>query len=578
MAFPQEFLYQLKNRIALSDLISSYVKLERSGREYQGLCPFHQEKTPSFRVVEHKDFFHCFGCGAHGDIVGFIMRIENLNFSDAVERLAMRAGLEMPQYDRTEYKQKQQKTSDYYDICRMASDVFHRYLYKSQQSAEALNYLHQRGINDEVIARFHIGYCDENLDLTTQININNHDDVIEKMLALGLIKKNQHSGYRNFFNKRIIIPITDRQGRDIAFGGRILPIFDNDKSPKYLNSPESDIFHKGRTLYHFYHARQAAIQQPLIIAEGYMDVIALVNAGFEAAVAPLGTAMNPDHIALIWRVKDDAYICLDGDNAGKKAAMRAAEAALQVLKAGKTLFFVFLPNNEDPDSFLKKSGIEAFTTLMEQALSLNDFIFKNITEELGWQRPDQQAAIDKRIDIYANMISDSQIQKRYRDDWRNKLYQLLRENRNYHYQKQQYKAKKPPPQTSLMDVVGRMRYKRQMLILSILYHYPQLVGEYSESLAYIEFYDDLAAIYQQFINIYYDHDHESNAIKLHDFINKRLNNDDKKVISQTDSYILMQIDSLEEAHRNLNEIIDLEQRSLNDKYATPLDLLDDDED
>ena len=560
MVFPQQFLNELKTHIALPDLISSYIKLERNGREYKGLCPFHKEKTPSFHVVEHKDFFHCFGCGAHGDIVGFTMRIENLNFLDAIERLALRAGLDMPAYDKQKTEEIKKQKYDEYAICHAAADIFSAYLY-TPSGKDALEYLYQRGINDDVIARFHIGYCDNNISIKEKLQDIYDND--RKLIDLGLLRKDSPQYYRNFFNKRIIIPITDRQGRYIAFGGRIVPIYDHGKSPKYINSPETTIFQKGKTLYNIYHARQAAINEPVIIAEGYMDVIALVEAGFNASIAPLGTALGEDQISLIWRMADVAYICLDGDNAGKKAALRAAERALNVLRAGKTLFFIFLPQNEDPDSFIKKSGVVAFDKLRDNAQSLESFLFDSMIDECGVERPDQQALLDKKIEFYTTQIKDNHIKKRYRDDWRHRLYNLLYDRKKY---SASYKKKTQTNHQSLIGMGNKIHYQRQKKILQDLYHHPQLIGEFCEALAMIEFFADLQPAAQALIDLYYQALHNQEDIKIQNINNKQLNILLQSPISSYNLLDTMIASDIGQARQDTLEFIQFEFEKQNKPY------------
>ena len=360
MAFPPEFLDEIRARVPLAGVVGRRVKLAKRGREHSGLCPFHNEKTPSFTVSEDKGFYHCFGCGAHGDALGFVMRMEGLSFPEAVERLAGEAGLRVPQAS-PEERAAARRRADLYDVVEAAAAWFEERLAGSE-GAEARAYLESRGLRRETVTSFRLGYApDRRGMLRAALNARGLDNA--QLAEAGLIKLPEApqdapdaasaGAPRDYFLNRIIFPITDRRGRAIAFGGRAL----GESRAKYLNSPETPLFHKGRVLYNQARARQAAHDTgELIVCEGYMDVIALGQAGFPAAVAPLGTAITEQQIAVLWRLADEPVLCLDGDQAGRRAGFRAAERALGLLKPGRSLRFAALPEGEDPDSLVRGQG------------------------------------------------------------------------------------------------------------------------------------------------------------------------------------------------------------------------------
>ena len=340
MAFPPHFLDEIRNRVGLATLIGRRVKLARKGGEFTGLCPFHNERTPSFFVNEVKAFYHCFGCGAHGDQFGFIMRTENLSFPEAVERLAGEAGLEVPEMSPEERRQEKTRAS-LLEVMEAACSFFERSLREPGGQIGA-DYLAQRGLDAETIARFRLGFApDSRTALKTALLGESIDEAL--LVEGGLLirpedfKPGTDSAAYDRFRGRVTFPITDRRGRVIAFGARALK---PDQQAKYLNSPDTPLFHKGQVLYNMATAWPAAREEKrLVVAEGYMDVIALVRAGITAAVAPLGTALTESQIGLLWRMDDEPILCFDGDTAGQKAAFRAAERALPLLNPGQSLRF-----------------------------------------------------------------------------------------------------------------------------------------------------------------------------------------------------------------------------------------------
>jgi DNA primase len=423
MAFPPQFLDELRLRLPLAGIVGRRVKLTRKGREQQGLCPFHNEKTPSFTVNEEKGFFHCFGCGAHGDAIGFEMRANHLSFTEAVEKLAAECGMEVPKATLQERQQEARRAS-LHDVMEAACRFFETQL-RAGAGREGLAYLRGRGLTEETIARFRLGWApDSRQALKTALM---SEAVPESLLIeAGLLKKPDGDGDRasfDFFRGRVMFPVADRRGRVIAFGARTL----GDGQPKYLNSPDTPLFHKGSTLYGLAHARETAREKGTVLAvEGYMDVIALHQAGFAFAVAPLGTALTEAQIEEMWRLADEPTLCFDGDNAGQRAMSRAAERALPILKPGKSLRFALLPHPEDPDSLIKAKGAAAMQSVLDQARPLFDVAWDVTAAGRPVDTPERRAALEKDLKDKAFAIADETVRWQYLSAFRERLRDLLR--------------------------------------------------------------------------------------------------------------------------------------------------------
>jgi DNA primase len=422
MAFPPHFLDEIRNRVGLATLIGRRVKLARKGGEFTGLCPFHNERTPSFFVNEVKAFYHCFGCGAHGDQFGFIMRTENLSFPEAVERLAGEAGLEVPEMSPEERRQEKTRAS-LLEVMEAACSFFERSLREPGGQIGA-DYLAQRGLDAETIARFRLGFApDSRTALKTALLGESIDEAL--LVEGGLLirpedfKPGTDSAAYDRFRGRVTFPITDRRGRVIAFGARALK---PDQQAKYLNSPDTPLFHKGQVLYNMATAWPAAREEKrLVVAEGYMDVIALVRAGITAAVAPLGTALTESQIGLLWRMDDEPILCFDGDTAGQKAAFRAAERALPLLNPGQSLRFVTLPAGEDPDTLIAKSGVAAMNELLVGARALDQMIWDMEAAGKPLDTPERIAGLESRLEARAYAIPEKKVQYQYLAAFRARL-------------------------------------------------------------------------------------------------------------------------------------------------------------
>lgn len=413
MILPGGFLDELRARTKLAPLIGRRVRLARSGRELKGCCPFHNEKTPSFYVYD--DHFHCFGCGAHGDAIGFVMRSEGASFMEAVERLAAEAGLEVPK-PTPEAAEAARREADLSDILAAAAEEFSRRL-RLPEGAAGLAYLKQRGLAEATIARFGLGWSGEGRGALLGA-LGRQGIAPGRLIEAGLAKEGERGPVEYFFN-RVVFPIRDRRGRVISFGGRTL----GDGQPKYLNGPETPVFSKSRTLYGLDLAREAVrAGARLIVVEGYMDVIALAEAGFGGAVAPLGTALTDQQLAELWRVSPSPVLCLDGDSAGRRATLRAIERALPALAADRGLGVLLLPDGEDPDSFLRKRGRDAVEAALAAARPLDVVLYDLLEEGTVWSRPESREQFRLRLLDAAGRIGERGLASEYRSSWLGRFY------------------------------------------------------------------------------------------------------------------------------------------------------------
>ncbi|MGE0153315.1 MAG: DNA primase [Reyranellaceae bacterium] len=482
MAFTPDFLDELRSRLTLSEIVGRRVALKRKGREHSGLCPFHNEKTPSFTVNDQKGFFHCFGCGAHGDVVGFVMKSEGLSFPEAVERLARDAGMALPVASPAE-RERAQVAASLQDVVEKAAAWFQRQLW-SPAGAGALDYLRRRGLSDATIRDFRLGHAPDERETLRKALLADHCP--ETLIATAGLVIHPDDGRPAYdrFRGRVMFPIEDRKGRAIAFGGRIM----GEGEPKYLNSPETPLFHKGAHLFAFSRARPAVHDgAPLIVAEGYMDVIALHQAGFRGAVAPLGTALTEDQILLLWRLADEPYLCFDGDNAGMRAATRAAERALPLLKPGKSLRFLTLPTGEDPDSLIKARGPAAFGALLDNALNLAEIVWRLETEGRPLDTPERRASLEAALQKRASAIADAAVQFQYRSEWRQRLGRLSRPARSARPPGPGMARNRgfPVPPPPIDEKPGTPQGLGEKNLLAMLLRQPGLIHRVAEELAHL---------------------------------------------------------------------------------------------
>jgi DNA primase len=417
MRFTPQFLDELRARLPVSEVVGRRVKLKRAGREWKGLSPFQQEKTPSFTVNDQKGFYHDFSSGKHGDIISFLMETEGVGFAEAVERLASMAGVPLPA-STPDAARHEQRRKTLYDVMELAAKFFADTL-ASRNGAKARGYLGDRGISPTVQLQFRIGYASgDRFALKEHLGAQNIP--VEDMIEAGLLYSGDDIPVPyDRFRDRVMFPITDLRGRVIAFGGRAL---EKDVSAKYLNSPETPLFHKGDNLYNLASARLAAHNgSALVVVEGYIDVIAMVGAGFPASVAPLGTALTESQLALLWKMADEPILCFDGDKAGQKAAWRAADMALPHLKPGKSLRFALLPEGQDPDDLARSGGRGAIEEVISAARALADVIWSREIEGGTFATPERRAALEARIRELSNGIGDEAVRRYYRQDFSERL-------------------------------------------------------------------------------------------------------------------------------------------------------------
>ena len=381
---PQQFIEQLLNQADIVDVINARVPLKKKGREYVACCPFHNEKTPSFTVSPSKQFYHCFGCGAHGTAISFLMEYEHAEFVEAVETLAAELRLDVPRESGSQHREEDSK--DLFGLLAKSTQLYQSQL---RQHPRAIEYLKKRGLDGETVRDFQIGFAPTDWDFILKRLGDSRQRILD-LVKTGLLIEKQPGRYYDRFRDRIIFPIRDRRGRVIGFGGRII----DQGEPKYLNSPETPLFHKGRELYGLFEARQAVRKlERIVVVEGYMDVVALAQHGIQYAVATLGTACTPEQIQRLFRTVSQVFFCFDGDRAGRQAAWRALENTLPVLRDDVEARFLFLPEGEDPDSLVRKEGREGFEKRLAQALPLSEFMIDNLTRQVNMGNLDGRAKL-----------------------------------------------------------------------------------------------------------------------------------------------------------------------------------------
>src|SRR6266478_8359846 len=417
MRFTPQFLDELRARLPVSEVVGRRVKLKKAGREWKGLSPFQQEKTPSFTVNDQKGFYHDFSSGKHGDIISFLMETEGVGFAEAVERLAAMAGMALPAAT-PDAARHEQRRKTLYDVMDLAAKFFADTL-ASRHGAKARGYLGDRAISPATQLQFRIGYAPPDR-FALKEHLGAQGIPVEDMVEAGLLVAGDDIPVPwDRFRDRVMFPITDVRSRVIAFGGRAL---EKDQPAKYLNSPETPLFHKGDNLYNLSAARQATHNgAPLIVVEGYVDVIAMVTTGFAATVAPLGTALTENQLALLWKMADEPILCFDGDKAGQKAAWRAADLALPHLKPGKSLRFALLPEGQDPDDLARSGGRGAIEEVIAAARGLAEVIWSREIEGGSFATPERRAALEKRIGEISYSIRDEVVRRYYRQDLAERL-------------------------------------------------------------------------------------------------------------------------------------------------------------
>lgn len=463
----------------MSDVVGRKVALKRKGREFVGLSPFKAEKTPSFFVNDHKGFYHCFSTGEHGDVFTFLMKSEGLSFPEAVERLALHAGVELPKRDALQEKREAQRAS-LHDIMQAAALYFRDQL-ASSAGAEARRYLARRGLSDETLEEFCFGFAPAARDaLRTALTRRGYSE--EELIECGLLFKPDTGGAPfDRFRNRVMIPIHDQRGRVIAFGGRALT---NDVQPKYLNSPETTMFHKGSVVFNFHRARQTAFEQDeVVVVEGYLDAIAIYQAGIKNVVATLGTAFTEEQIAQLWRLSDSPLVCFDGDRAGEEAAYRAIDKILAGLEVGRTFRFVFMDGAKDPDDLIREQGVEAFNAVLRSAMPLHDALWSRELRKSNIDTPEAKAALERRYYSAINTIKDASVRRHYVTTFRIRLSKFFWDNEK-HGRPALYKHPTDRPREEALD----------QAMMGLAVEYPELFESFWERLRSLH----MASRYEEF--------------------------------------------------------------------------------
>ncbi len=488
MKFPKEYLEEIKQRIKVSDIVGASVQLKRRGREFVGLSPFSKEKTPSFTINDEKGFYHCFSSGEHGNIFDFLVKVEKLNFGDAVRKLAAKAG--MPAFKFTkENIEVENKRKKYDEILTIALQHYQK---NFSENDSVKKYAHGRGLTQEILSTFKIGYSGEyglNVSLFSGFN---QKELIESGVFFHDEKNNK---LIDRFKNRLIFPIFDYNNKVIGFGGRALS---QNYLAKYINSPETEFFKKGFNLYNLNNAKNENKQSGIVfVVEGYMDAISLYQAGFKNVVATLGTAMTESHLNLVWRYFNDPVVCFDGDRSGQNAAHKISEKLIAYMKPNYSLSFLILPNGFDPDSFVRKNGRNNFESLLDQKIDIGNFIFENNLQDLQSEQPEERAGFEKKIMDLCLLIQDSTVKKHYISFFKNKIFEQFSSR----------KAKNLKPLNKTKELTRKItRYSSfELKEFSLMYFFLnniQILKNQSEKLSIINFHNkNLEELKKVLINI-----------------------------------------------------------------------------
>jgi len=488
MKFPKEYLEEIKQRIKVSDIVGASVQLKRRGREFVGLSPFSKEKTPSFTINDEKGFYHCFSSGEHGNIFDFLVKVEKLNFGDAVRKLAAKAG--MPAFKFTkENIEVENKRKKYDEILTIALQHYQK---NFSENDSIKKYAHGRGLTQEILSTFKIGYSGEyglNVSLFSGFN---QKELIESGVFFHDEKNNK---LIDRFKNRLIFPIFDYNNKVIGFGGRALS---QNYLAKYINSPETEFFKKGFNLYNLNNAKNENKQSGIVfVVEGYMDAISLYQAGFKNVVATLGTAMTESHLNLVWRYFNDPVVCFDGDRSGQNAAHKISEKLIAYMKPNYSLSFLILPNGFDPDSFVRKNGRNNFESLLDQKIDIGNFIFENNLQDLQSEQPEERAGFEKKIMDLCLLIQDSTVKKHYISFFKNKIFEQFSSR----------KAKNLKPLNKTKELTRKItRYSSfELKEFSLMYFFLnniQILKNQSEKLSIINFHNkNLEELKKVLINI-----------------------------------------------------------------------------
>lgn len=488
MKFPKEYLEEIKQRIKVSDIVGASVQLKRRGREFVGLSPFSKEKTPSFTINDEKGFYHCFSSGEHGNIFDFLVKVEKLNFGDAVRKLAAKAG--MPAFKFTkENIEVENKRKKYDEILTIALQNYQK---NFSENDSVKKYAHGRGLTQEILSTFKIGYSGEyglNVSLFSGFN---QKELIESGVFFHDEKNNK---LIDRFKNRLIFPIFDYNNKVIGFGGRALS---QNYLAKYINSPETEFFKKGFNLYNLNNAKNENKQSGIVfVVEGYMDAISLYQAGFKNVVATLGTAMTESHLNLVWRYFNDPVVCFDGDRSGQNAAHKISEKLIAYMKPNYSLSFLILPNGFDPDSFVRKNGRNNFESLLDQKIDIGNFIFENNLQDLQSEQPEERAGFEKKIMDLCLLIQDSTVKKHYISFFKNKIFEQFSSR----------KAKNLKPLNKTKELTRKItRYSsfelKEFSLMYLFLNNIEILKNQSEKLSIINFHNkNLEELKKVLINI-----------------------------------------------------------------------------
>jgi DNA primase len=482
MNFPPSFLDELRFRVPLAQVVGRKVKLTRAGREWKGCCPFHTEKTPSFYINEEKQFYHCFGCGAHGDVIRFLTDNEGLSFPEAVKQLAAEAGMEVPE-ETPEARAQAERAASLYDVMDRAAAWFEEQL-QGLSGSGARAYIEKRGLAPATVKRFRLGFAPDNRT-ALKAALTASGITVEQLVEAGLLIKVEDKDPYDRFRGRLMFPIRDPKGRVIAFGGRVL----DGGEPKYLNSPDTPLFDKGRTLYNLDQAGPLARKSgEAHIVEGYMDVIALAQAGLETAVAPLGTALTEDQMKLLWRVSPEPLVCLDGDTAGQRAALRAANRALPVLVPGRSLRFLTLPQGDDPDTLVRAKGLSAFKALAGNAETLIDLLWRSEVTGQDHSTPERRAALRQRLLQLAGEVTDTSVAALYKSELLSRFDKLTGRGRSGTFQPG--KSGPQPVQKSTLDRREGFEDRMAAQLVLAACHHPSILEHQLDLLSHLPLTDE----------------------------------------------------------------------------------------
>ncbi|MBT3504211.1 MAG: DNA primase [Piscirickettsiaceae bacterium] len=541
---PPQFIDDLLTRVDITDVIDARVPLKKAGKNLQACCPFHNEKSPSFTVSPEKQFYHCFGCGAHGTAIGFLMEYDQMSFPESIHELAESVGMTVPT---TQSLAPNPAKKNLYDLLDKVSQYYVHQLQTHPKRAEFVEYLKRRGLSDKTVEHFNIGMAPDGWDNVLK-TFGGNKEAIQQLNEAGLLSSNDNGRTYDRFRNRVMFPIRDRRGRVIGFGGRVL----DDSTPKYLNSPETPVFHKGHELYGLYQARKANRQlNRVVIVEGYMDVIALAEKGISNAVATLGTATTPEHLKQLQRSAPEVVFCFDGDRAGREAAWRAAENALPLLGGNHQLRFMFLPDGEDPDTLVKEQGADVFNQMVEQAKNYSDFFFESLESRLDINSMDGRARLVEIARPYLRHIPAGV----YRDMFEQRLAERAQTSTSV---LQKHLEKPPATQNKIKKTVqSSSGISPIRMAITILIQHPELhasVGEFDKIMALP---DPGVTVLAQLLETLHQHPHLNTAALLERARDTEHGEHLKKLAIQT-----LKLSSEELQHELVGVVKQLQQQAL----------------